>query len=130
MESDKKLVFKGVIEYFAYAAIAIHAVFAAFWLFKNIGVYQSDYIAHTYIQAADSLVVDDSMGILYALIVRVLGHGAVLQIVQIVVGTLALWFFASSLFGKGAAGVLTGVVALTCALMCACSNQLGCKKQE
>ncbi len=112
MESEKRISINTIIKYFAYAAIAVEAVFAAFWLFKNIGVYQSDYIAHTYIQAADSLVVDDSMGILYALIVRVLGHGAVLQIVQIVVGTLALWFFASSLFGKGAAGVLTGVVAL------------------
>ena len=66
MESDRKLEFKIVIEYFAIAAIAIEAAFAAFWLFKNLGVLQSDFVAHTYILAADSLVVDDSMGILYA----------------------------------------------------------------
>ena len=77
MESDKKLLFKSVIEYFAYAAIAIQAVFAAFWLFKNIGVLQSDYVAQTYIQAAESLKVDDSMGIFYALAVRLFGHGEV-----------------------------------------------------
>ncbi len=112
MESEKRISINTIIKYFAYAAIAVEAVFAAFWLFKNIGVCQSDYIAYTYIQAADSLVVDDSMGILYALIVRVLGHGAVLQIVQIVVGTLALWFFTTSLFGKGAVVALTGVIAL------------------
>ena len=112
MEFEKRISINTIIKYFACAAIAVEAVFAAFWLFKNIGVYQSDYIAHTYIQAADSLVVDDSMGILYALIVRVLGHGALLQVTQIVVGTLALLFFATSLFGKGAAVVLTGVVAL------------------
>ena len=58
MESDKKLLFKRVIEYFAFAAIAVQAVFAAFWLFKNIGVLQSDYVAYTYIQAAESLKVE------------------------------------------------------------------------
>ena len=112
MESDKRISINTVIKYFAYAAIAVEAVFAAFWLFKNIGVLQSDYVAHTYILAADSFVVDDSMGILYALIVRVLGHGAVLQIVQVVIGTLAVLFFATSLLEKSAAVVLTGFVAL------------------
>jgi|GEM_PF-2322904 len=100
MESDKKLVFKGVIEYFAYAAIAIHAVFAAFWLFKNIGVLQNDYVAHTYILAADSLKVDDSMGILYALLVRVLGHGVLLQLFQILVLSSSVFFFALTAFEK------------------------------
>ncbi|MBR6307987.1 MAG: hypothetical protein IKR39_05210 [Lachnospiraceae bacterium] len=112
MESDKRVSIQTIIKYFAYAAIAVEAVFAAFWLFKNIGVMRVDYVAQTYILAADSLVVDDSMGILYALVVRVLGHGAVLQIVQIVIGTLALLFFATGLFNKSTAHALTGIVAL------------------
>lgn len=100
MESDKKFEFKRVIEYFAYAAVAIQAVFAAFWLFKNIGVLQNDYIAHTYILAAESLKVDDSMGILYALLLRILGHGAVLQIFQILLLDACIFLFAGSLFEK------------------------------
>ena len=100
MESDKKLLFKHVIEYFADAAIAIQTVFAAFWLFKNIGVLQADYVSHTYILAAESLKVDDSMGILYALIVRALGHGALLQIVQMIVLSASIFFFSLTAFEK------------------------------
>ena len=112
MESDKKLLFKSVIEYFAYAAIAIQAVFAAFWLFKNMGVLQSDYVAHTYIQAAESLKVDDSMGILYALVVRLFGHRAVLQSVQIVLVSTAVFFFSLQAFEKKA-GLLIALLTVT-----------------
>ena len=102
MESDRKLEFKIVIEYFAIAAIAIEAAFAAFWLFKNLGVLQSDFVAHTYILAADSLVVDDSMGILYALLVRVLGHGVILQLFQIAAVTASIFYFSLGIFEKKA----------------------------
>jgi len=107
MESEKKQGLKSVIEYFVIAAIAIQAVFAAFWLFKNIGFFQSDYVAHTYILAAESLKVDDSMGILYALIVRVLGHGAVLQVFQFLAVSAAILFFSISLFEKKAGIILS-----------------------
>lgn len=101
MESDRKLEFKIVIEYFAIAAIAIEAVFAAFWLFKNLGVIQSDFVAHTYILAAESLKVDDSMGILYAFLVRVFGHGIILQLLQIVAVTASIFCFSLGVFEKG-----------------------------
>ena len=100
MESDRKLLFKDVIEYFAYAAIAVQAVLAAFWLFKNIGVLRSDYVTHTYILAADTLKVDDSMGILYALLIRLIGHAGLLHVFQILVLSASVFFFALSAFEK------------------------------
>ena len=112
MESDKRLLFKNVIEYFAIAAIAVQAVFAAFWLFKNIGVLQSDYVAETYILAAESLKVDDSMGILYALLVRALGHGAVLKVFQILVGSASMFFFSLTAFEKKPGIIISMLIAL------------------
>lgn len=111
MESKERVSLKNVIEYFACAAIAVEAVFAAFWLFKNIGVTRIDYVAHTYILAADSLVVDDSMGILYALIVKILGHGVLLSVFQMVALTASLVFFSLGAFNKRTALILSGFLA-------------------
>lgn len=110
MESDKKIEFKKVIEYFAYAAIAIQAVFAAFWLFKNTGILQNDYVAHTYILAAESLKVDDGMGILYALLVKFLGHGVLLQIFQILLLDLSVFLFLRSLLEKRAGNMAALII--------------------
>ena len=110
MESDKKKQLKTVIEYFAYAAIVIQTAFAAFWLFKNIGVIKLDYVAHTYILAAESLKVDDSMGILYALLVRAVGHGVLLQELQHVALTAAVFFFSLSLFERKAGVIIALMV--------------------
>ena len=121
MESDKKLLFKHVIEYFAIAAIAIQAVFAAFWLFKNIGVFQSDYAAETYILAAESLKVDDRMGILYALVVRLFGHGVVLQVFQLVAVSagilVALLMVTNPLILQAEMAVSPAALVVACALV-------------
>lgn len=60
----------------------IQTAFAVVWIFGNIGGFQEDYLALNYCNAAGSLVVDDYMGILYAIFVRIFGRHWALYIVQ------------------------------------------------
>lgn len=60
----------------------IQTAFAVVWIFGNIGGFQEDYLALNYCNAAGSLVVDDYMGILYAVFVRIFGRHWALYIVQ------------------------------------------------
>jgi len=80
-KTDSKLFFK----YLFLIITAVQIVFAVIWLFLNIGGYREEYISGNYILAASSLVVDDYMGILYALVVRLLGHGVLLYVFQMLV---------------------------------------------
>lgn len=86
---SKKENFRHFLKYLFFMITAVQIVFAVIWLFYNIGEYREEYLSGNYILAASSLVVDDYMGILYALIVRFLGHGILLYVFQIVVVFLA-----------------------------------------
>lgn len=73
----------GTIKAFAYIVIAIQTVFSIVWIVGNINGFQNEYISVDYVNAANTLVVDDYMGILYALIIRIVGHGPVLFFLQL-----------------------------------------------
>ncbi len=74
----------------------IQTFFACFWLSRHLFTYAEEALSNNYIEAAKTLTVDDYMGILYALFVRVLGHGTFLYIVQLVVIFASVYIFCKS----------------------------------
>ena len=64
------------------AITAVQCVFALYWLLLNFNEYYPDFFSDNYIKAAQTLKVDDFMGIGYALIVKILGHEEILKIFQ------------------------------------------------
>lgn len=84
--------FKSALKYLACLVIAIQAVPAAVWIIKNITTFNEDFMAANYITAADTLVVDEYMGILYAVVVRLLGHGWILYLIQLAFVAFFAWF--------------------------------------
>ncbi len=88
------------IEVFAKMVCVVQLVFALVWLVLNGGVVQSDSLANCYIEAGNTLVVDNHMGILYALLVRLLGGGVLLHFVQLAI------VFAVSYLTLGVLGAL------------------------
>ena len=74
----------------------IQTFFACFWLSRHLFIYAEEALSNNYIEAAKTLTVDDYMGILYALFVRVLGHGTFLYIVQLVVIFASVYIFCKS----------------------------------
>lgn len=92
MSNVLKTGFKNAIKYIVYFVVAVQLVLAVLWIVKNISAFNEDYMAYNYIKAADTLVVDDYMGILYALIVRLLGHGWILYLFQLALVAFFAWF--------------------------------------
>lgn len=94
-----------------YGVIIVQAIFSIVWIAFNICGVQDNFLSKNYISAADTLVVDDYMGILYAYIVKLLGHGTVLFVTQLLLlGAAALWTFGFS----GALLVVTNPYILLC----------------
>lgn len=82
MSDAKKNFFDSLIWNLVRGATVIQCVFAVIWLFKNLFVFHSDFYANAYSIALQSLVVDDYLGILYALLARLFGTRWCLYIVQ------------------------------------------------
>ncbi len=83
---------KSAVKYLVCFAIALQSVPAIVWIVKNIAVFNGDFMARNYIAAADTLVVDEYMGILYAVVIRLLGHGWILYLVQFALVAFFAWF--------------------------------------
>lgn len=62
--------FEKTVQLFIYSAVGIQFILGIIWLATNVTVYETNIISENYIQASKSLVVDDYMGILYALFLR------------------------------------------------------------
>lgn len=62
------------------------------WLANNFGLYREEFMTNNYIKAAKDLVVDDNMGIGYALFVRLFGFGRVLYLAQMITVAVAAWY--------------------------------------
>lgn len=84
--------FNRYIGAFAKVVCVIQLVFAFVWLVMNGGIVQSDFLANNYIEAGNTLVVDNHMGILYALIVRVIGGGVLLHFAQLAIVAITAYF--------------------------------------
>lgn len=89
--------FKSAIKYLVYFAIALQSVPAVVWIVKNIALFNGDFLAQNYIKAADTLVVDEYMGIFYALLIRLLGHGWLLYLIQLAIVAFFAWFMGGTL---------------------------------
>lgn len=83
---------KGAVKYLVCFTIALQSVPAIAWIVKNIAAFNGDFMASNYIAAADTLVVDEYMGILYAVVIRLLGHGWILFLVQLALVAFFAWF--------------------------------------
>lgn len=92
MSKFLKTGFKSAIKYLVCLTIAIQAVPAVVWIIKNITGLNNDFMAVNYISAADTLVVDEYMGILYAVVIRLLGHGWILYLIQLALVAFFAWF--------------------------------------
>lgn len=88
-----KTIVHETVKYFFIGVTIIQAILGMIWLVNNIGIMPFDSVSNDYIEASKSLVVDEYMGILYSLLIRVFGHGSILYIIQI--ATLALAFIYS-----------------------------------
>ncbi len=101
----------------------VQTFFACFWLLRHLFTYSEEALSNNYIEAAKTLTVDDYMGILYALFVRVLGHGTLLYIVQAAAIFAAVYVFCKSIpLSKGICAwvslfMLTSPFVLQCTCM-------------
>ncbi len=69
----------------------IQTVLAIGWIAGNVSAYRASVISDNYISAAETYVVDDYMGILYALIIRALGHSTLLYFFQLLLCFISMW---------------------------------------
>lgn len=104
----RQVIFDKSIKLFIYLATIMQFVLGLLWLFKNLTVYTPDPISESYIQASKSLVVDDYMGILYAIFLKCFswsknGLGisiSTLYIFQIFILGACIYAFVNTFFGK------------------------------
>lgn len=75
---------KHAAEYIFFAIAAIQTIIAIVWLFGNINTFTPDTVSLNYLEASKSLVVDDQMGIFYALVSKLSFCLPVLYAVQAV----------------------------------------------
>lgn len=106
--------FANFIKYFLYIAVGIELIFAIVWLGGNITIFGGDKWSLDYLSAGKSLIVDDYMGILYALflglLIKVVGEGtglfAVLYLLQLLTVFSATFSLPLSKKAKIVGGVL------------------------
>ena len=100
----------------------VQIFFAFFWLFGHLFTYSQELLSDNYIEAAKTLKVDDYMGILYAFLVRIFGHGTFLYIVQAFSVFLAVFLFCKSIPLQKNMCVWASLYVLTCpfVLQCTC----------
>lgn len=104
----RQVIFDKSIKLYIYLATIMQFVLGLLWLFKNLTVYTPDPISESYIQASKSLVVDDYMGILYAVFLKCFswsknGLGisiSTLYIFQIFILGACIYAFVNTFFGK------------------------------
>ena len=72
-------------------ATVVEVILGLIWIGFNISGFYEDSIAFNYIEASKTLVIDDYMGLGYAILVGILGHGSVMYIFQLFV-LLAAFF--------------------------------------
>ncbi|MCR4727467.1 MAG: hypothetical protein K5796_02280 [Lachnospiraceae bacterium] len=75
---------KHAAEYLFFAIVAIQTIIAIVWLSGNMGYFKPDVLSYNYVEASKTLVVDDRMGILYALIAKLSFCLPLLYILQII----------------------------------------------
>lgn len=92
MPDTKKVKLENIIWPVVSAITLVQCVLALIWLSKNLFVFHNDFYANCYIKAAETFIVDDNLGILYAILVRLLGHKYFLYI-----GQMAAVFFSAYL---------------------------------
>lgn len=92
MSDTKKIKLENIIWPVVSAITLVQCVLALIWLSKNLFVFHNDFYANCYIKAAETFIVDDNLGILYAILVRLLGHKYFLYI-----GQMAAVFFSAYL---------------------------------
>ena len=90
------------IRLFIYFSAIVQLALGLFWLVKNLTVYNPDLMSESYIQASKSLVVDDYMGILYALFLRSVSfalreNGIGVSLVYLLFSFLLTWLKSSFL---------------------------------
>lgn len=101
MSKEKSDFLPVTIKYCFRIVTVIQLIFGVFWIAGNITGYQHDFMANCYVSASETLVVDDYMGILYAVCVRILGHGALLYISQLALTALSAWLLFRDLWITG-----------------------------
>ena len=67
------------------ATAVIEVILGLIWIIFNITGFYEDSIAFNYIAASKTLVIDDYMGLGYAILVGIFGHGSVMYIFQLLV---------------------------------------------
>lgn len=92
MSDTKKVKLENIIWPVVSAITLVQCVLALIWLSKNLFIFHNDFYANCYIKAAETFTVDDNLGILYAILVRLLGHKYFLYI-----GQMAAVFFSAYL---------------------------------
>lgn len=98
MSDSKKNFFDSLIWNLVRGATVIQCVFAVIWLFNNLFVYHYDYYANAYSIALQSLVTDDYLGILYAILARLFGTRWFLYLVQMAAVYVSAWLLTGSKF--------------------------------
>lgn len=105
-------------EYFVYGVIALQTVFAIWWSIKSGTSFVAEKMSSDYLQAAETMQCDDYMGILYALILRVLiktvGEGGLFAVLIRILQLGAVFGAALLLPVSRKAGILTGLYMVTC----------------
>lgn len=71
---SKNQTVKTGIRIFAASVLVFQAVFSIIWIYFNIGKMPVEHFSKDYLTAADTLVVDEYLSILYALILRVISR--------------------------------------------------------
>jgi hypothetical protein len=69
----------------------IEVILGLIWIAFNITGFYEDSIAYNYIAASKTLVIDDYMGLGYAMLLGIFGHGTIMYLVQLLV-LLAAFF--------------------------------------
>lgn len=84
MSDSKKFKPQNTIWLVISAITLIQSVLALIWLSKNLFIFHNDFYEECYIKAAGTFMVDDNLGILYAIFVRLFGHRYFLYFAQMI----------------------------------------------
>lgn len=107
MYKSQKL-FDKTVRLFVYIATGIQTLLGLIWFAMNITVYKPNILSENYIQASKSLVVDDYMGILYALFLRLFGwtHNSIginipfLYLTQLILVLISAFVLVNAIFAR------------------------------